>query len=144
MKSLYLLICQKWSYVYFTHIKIPSPLVLNSYLKFDQTESNADKRWILDILYTKGKPFLLWAIRICFKQTFIIATGYMSRNITKQTMLLWAQRRLRSAWASTQSDQSLHCPHEESLGPKLPIERTAKTLIRLGGCPGWSESWLGA
>ena len=21
---------------------------------------------------------------------------------------------------------------------------TAKTLIRLGGCPGWSESWLGA
>ena len=24
------------------------------------------------------------------------------------------------------------------------IERTAKTLIRLGGCPGWSESSLGA
>ena len=23
----------------------------------------------------------------------------------------------RSAWASAQSDQSLHCPHEESLGP---------------------------
>ena len=34
-----------------------------------------------------------------------------------------AQRRLRSA----QADQSLRCPHEESLGPKLPIERTAKT-----------------
>ena len=43
-----------------------------------------------------------------------------------------------------QSDQSLRCPHEEALGPKLPIERTAKTLIRLGGCPGWSESSLGA
>ena len=28
---------------------------------------------------------------------------------------------------------SLRCPHEETLGPKLPIERTAKTLIRLGG-----------
>ena len=28
-----------------------------------------------------------------------------------------AQRRLRSAWASAQSDQSLRCPHEESLGP---------------------------
>ena len=26
-------------------------------------------------------------------------------------------RRLRSTWASTQSDQSLRCPHEESLGP---------------------------
>ena len=31
-----------------------------------------------------------------------------------------------------QSDQSLCCPHEESLGPWLPIERTVKTLIRLG------------
>ena len=28
-----------------------------------------------------------------------------------------AQRRLRSAWASAQSDQSLRCPHEENLGP---------------------------
>ena len=25
--------------------------------------------------------------------------------------------KLRSAWASAQSDQSLRCPHEESLGP---------------------------
>ena len=39
---------------------------------------------------------------------------------------------------------SLHCLHEESLGPYLPIKRTAKILIRLGGCPGWSESSLGA
>ena len=29
---------------------------------------------------------------------------------------------------------SLRCPHEETLGPKLPIEHTSKTLIRLGGC----------
>ena len=35
-----------------------------------------------------------------------------------------------------QSDQSRRCPHEETLGPLLPIERTAKTLISLGGCPG--------
>ena len=55
-----------------------------------------------------------------------------------------AQRRLRSDWASAQSDQSLRCPHEETLGPWLPTECTAKTLIRLGGCPGWSESSLGA
>ena len=53
------------------------------------------------------------------------------------------QRRLRSASASAQSDQSLHCLHEESLGSELPIEHTAKTLIRLGRCPGWSESLLG-
>ena len=41
------------------------------------------------------------------------------------------------------ADQSLRCPHEESLGPWLLIERIAKTLIRLGACPGWSESSLG-
>ena len=35
---------------------------------------------------------------------------------------------------------SLPCPHEESLGPQLPIHRTVKTLIRQGRCPGWSES----
>ena len=38
---------------------------------------------------------------------------------------------------------SLCCPHKEALGPWLPIEHTAKTLIRLGGCSGWSESLLG-
>ena len=54
-----------------------------------------------------------------------------------------AQRSLRSAWASAQSDQSLRCPHEETLGSYLPIQCTAKTLIRLGGCPGWYESSLG-
>ena len=35
-----------------------------------------------------------------------------------------------------QNDQGLRCPHEESLGPELPTERTAKTMMRLGGCPG--------
>ena len=34
--------------------------------------------------------------------------------------------------ASTQSDQSLRCPHVETLGPWLPTKRTAKTLISLG------------
>ena len=58
----------------------------------------------------------------------------------KLTKWVCAQRRLGS---SAQSDQSPHCPHEESWGPQLPIKRTAKTLIRLGGCPGWSESSLG-
>ena len=47
-----------------------------------------------------------------------------------------AQRRLRSAWAAGQSDQCFRCPHEESLGPYLPVELTLKTMIRLGGCPG--------
>ena len=63
--------------------------------------------------------------------------------MTKQQNGMCAQRGLRSAWASAQSDQSLRCPLEESLGPKLFFKRTAKTLIRLGGRPGWSKSSLG-
>ena len=39
---------------------------------------------------------------------------------------------------------SLSCPREERLVPLLPFEHKAKTLVRLGGCPGWSESSLGA
>ena len=35
--------------------------------------------------------------------------AYMSRDMTKPTKWVCAQRRLRSAWASAQSDQSLHC-----------------------------------
>ena len=41
---------------------------------------------------------------------------HLSRDMTKPTKWVCAQRRLRSAWASAQSDQSLRCPHEESLG----------------------------
>ena len=65
-----------------------------------------------------------------------------------------AQQRLRSAWAAAQSDQS-------SLSAWSPLSAqrrlwsdwadaqaddlsTAKTLIRLGGYPGWSESSPGA
>ena len=76
--------------------------------------------------------------RYCFFQI------HLSRDMTKPTMWVCSQRRLRSAWASAQSDQSLRCPRDETLGPYLPIESTAKTLIRLGGCPSWSESSLGA
>ena len=44
-----------------------------------------------------------------------------------------------SAWAFAQSDQSLCCPQDESLGPYLSTEHTAETLIRLGGCGVWSN-----
>ena len=46
---------------------------------------------------------------------------------------------IRSAWASAQSDQSLRC----ALCGQLRTQGFF-TLIRLGECPGWSESWLGA
>ena len=83
------------------------------------------------------------------KHSFILCTErvnimHLSHDMTKPTKWLCVERRLRSARASTQSDQRLRCPHEESLGQHLLIESTAKTLIRLGGCPGRSESSLGA
>ena len=53
--------------------------------------------------------------------------------MTKPTKWVCAQRGLRSAWASDQ--------HGETLGPLLPIERTAHSEDS-GGCPGWSESSL--
>ena len=43
--------------------------------------------------------------------------AYLSHLVTKPTKWVCAQRRLRSVWASAQSDQSLRCPLEESLGP---------------------------
>ena len=55
-----------------------------------------------------------------------------------------AQRRLKSACASAQSDQNLCCPHEETLHPWLSRMRTTKIPIRLRECAGWSEASLGA
>ena len=48
-----------------------------------------------------------WSICYCCICLFILHN--MSRDITIPTKWLCAQRRLRSAWASTQSDQSLRC-----------------------------------
>ena len=74
------------------------------------------------------------AVRLALDARRLSRNVYMNRRMTKPKNGHCAQRRHRSAWASAQSDQSLRCPHQETLGPQLPIERTAKTLIRLGGC----------
>ena len=55
-----------------------------------------------------------------------------------------AQRRLRSTWVCTQSDQSLRYALNGWLRTQGFFMRTAKTLIRLGRHPGRSESSLGA
>ena len=67
--------------------------------------------------------------------------------MTKPTKWVCAQWRFRSAWASTQSDQSLRCPLEWTLDEPWVLSYPLsgqRRLIRLGGCPGWSESSLGA
>ena len=41
-------------------------------------------------------------------------TSHLSRFMTEPTKWVCAERKLRSTWASAQSNQSLRCPHEES------------------------------
>ena len=60
------------------------------------------------------KP-VLWELREAFRLDW--SESHLSRDMTKRTKWVCAQRRLRSAWASAQSDQSLCCPHEERLDP---------------------------
>ena len=67
----------------------------------------------------------------------------MSQARQNQQNDLCTQLRLRSAWAYTQSGQSLCCQYGETLSHYI-FEHTVKTLIRLGECPGWSEPSLGA
>ena len=73
-------------------------------------------------------------------QHFDTSIKSMSCCTTKPTKWLCTQRRLRSAWASTQSDQSLRCALNGQLRTQAFFIRTAKILIRLGWCLGWSES----
>ena len=47
-----------------------------------------------------------------------------------------AQRRLRPVWASAQSDQSLHCPHEESWVLSYPLSAQRRLWSD------WAMPWL--
>ena len=76
--------------------------------------------------------------------TYVDEHTEMNHDMSKPTKWLWPQRSLRSACASAQSDQSLRSALNGYLRTQGFFMRTAKTLIRLGGCPGWSESSLGA
>ena len=111
-------------------------------------------------------PDLIW-IRAVWSGSTLFAQTYLSKRLgsiivsykpSKWCMFsgdIWAwalQNQKMTCAPSEDSDQPGHPPslirvihwsHKETLGPSLPIERTAKTLIRLGGCPGWSESLLG-
>ena len=82
-----------------------------------------------NIILTQGQPVLylvnvnakLGVAIIIFQKLSKVAQQNNEDNLScdmrKPTKWLCARRRLRSAWASAQSDQSLRCAHEESLGP---------------------------
>ena len=62
---------------------------------------------------------------------------FMSHDMTKQTKGVWAQRRLRSAWAAAQSDRVFAVRMKKLWVLSYPLS-AQRRLIRLGGCPGWS------
>ena len=88
-------------------------------------------------------PSVIFMNKKCFSWYHSLAAIWAASWQNKQNGMC-AQRRLRSAWASAQSDQSLRCALNGYVSVLAFFKRTAKTLIRLGGCPGWSESSLGA
>ena len=55
-------------------------------------------------------------------------------------LTMCSQRRLSSACASAQSDQSIRCAHEETVHLWLSNMRSVKIQINLRECAGWSES----
>ena len=69
--------------------------------------------------------------KVAFEVRIALVCRYKpTQSITnEQQNGMCAQWRLKSAWASAQSGQSLRCPHEETLGPQLRTERTAMTLV---------------
>ena len=70
----------------------------------------------------------VWRISNCTKLKSLFSwSGSFEPPYDKTNKMTCAQRRLRSAWPSAQSDQSLRCLHDETLGPQLPIQCTANS-----------------
>ena len=63
-----------------------------------------------------------------FMETLNICKKKRATSWQNQQNDLCTQQRLKSSWASAQSDQSLRCLHEETLGPQLLIECTVKPV----------------
>ena len=101
----------------------------------------------IDTLTVATDTTILWTLvyiwEVQSRQRLDIKKKIWAASWQNQQNGMCAQRRLRSAWASVQSDQSLCCALNGELRTPAFIMRTAKTLIRLGGCRGWSESSLG-
>ena len=98
----------------------------NQDTKKSQVKSNRREHGAPGHLYTKAKEVL-----------------NMSRDMTKPTKWVCAQRRLRSAWASVQSDQS-SLSARRKLGSLATHWVHSENLDQTGRMPGWSESSLGA
>ena len=71
-----------------------------------------NKGWDAALMMRLGKHFSLqsrWRYRTFCSAEIDSYRWHLSRLMTKPTKLVCAQRRLRSDWASAQSDQNLRC-----------------------------------
>ena len=98
-----------------------------------------------------------WASAQSYKRLRCALIGYLRAQVffmrtTKALIRLGGCQRFQMyMWAATwQNQQNESAPSEDRcaligyLRTQAFFMRTAKTLIRLGGCPGWSKSSLGA
>ena len=118
----------KWKTQYPT--KISLRFILNeTSVSLGQWSEEASGEHSGNAVYSQHKSTVLWEAEMCggeeqtheghnTQQRFLKICWadhegtwirYMSHDMTKPTKWLCAQRRLRSVWASAQSDQSLHC-----------------------------------
>ena len=84
-----------------------------------------------------------------FQQCVLTGIGYAVRFDLGVIFLCYiyhvSRARLRSACASTQSDQSLHCPPKDALDPWLPTvpcvdsDQTARMSIRQAHTQSWKK-----
>ena len=74
-----------------------------------------------------------------------LGSGRISPPAGFEPVTPWSEvgRANRSATRTLPSLISLGCALSRLLRTHGFFMQTVKTLIRLGGCPGWSESWLG-
>ena len=105
--------------------------------------------------YFKDGKLIIGAAKLIDLDNYIkIFKGYFTKYIHASTLFLfntsifiWKQ--MSKVYEppndkTNKSDQSLRCALNGWVRPQAFFIRTAKTLIRLGGCPGWSESSLGS
>ena len=84
----------------------------------------------------KGADQTAPPVSILFAQTFLFQQLPFEPSHDKINKMAFAPSKDSDQPGHPPSLISLRCPLEETLGPKLPIECTAKNLIRQGGCPG--------
>ena len=86
-----------------------------------------------------AKPIMFFAIHINRRCTAVVSVMFF-------VLLNEPGHSISSSFtcASSGADQNLCCPPEDALDFWQATECYAKTLIRLRGCAGWSESLLGA